>query len=101
MGYIILTNKDTYQTDLTTDGIELIETYDYYFFDKLKASYTIAKVTDNKCKIRIIEETPDNSYINNISVKFFEAFTNIEDARHELHQMVGEKSQDQKLVKVS
>ncbi|MEW9668790.1 hypothetical protein [Ammoniphilus sp. 3BR4] len=100
MSYIVLTNKESYQTDLTTAGIELVESYDYMFYDKRIANYSIVKVTDNKCKIKIVEES-DRSYINHIPVKFFEAFETIEEAREELDVLVGTHTETQKLVKVS
>jgi hypothetical protein len=99
MSFIILTNKNTYQTDLNSAGIETVETYDYFFFGTLKASYSISKVLDKSCKITITENG-EKSYVNHIPVKFFEAFDDIEDARKELSLMVGSNSEDQKLVKV-
>lgn len=98
MSYIILTNKDTYQTDLNSPGIETVETYDYYFFGKLKASYSIAKVVDQNGKIKITENS-DRSYVNHIRIKFFEAFDEIEEAREELSKMVGPNSENQRLEK--
>jgi hypothetical protein len=100
MSFIILTNKDTYRTDLNSPGIETVESYDYVFFDKVKATYSIAKVTDKNCKITITENS-DKSYVNHIAVKFFEAFDDIEEARKELAQMVGPNSENQRLKKVS
>ena len=41
--YIVLTNKDTFQTILENDGFQPVETYHFYFFDELKANYTMQK----------------------------------------------------------
>lgn len=102
--YIVLTNKDTFKTILKNDGFEPVETYDFYFFENLKASYTIAKVLDENTKIQLIEEFEAKEYINNIGVKFFEKFETIEAAREELHEIVkasgnSEDSINSKLVK--
>ncbi|HBZ08774.1 MAG TPA: hypothetical protein DEO65_02675 [Bacillus bacterium] len=102
--YILLTNKDTFQTDLDNEGLEIVETYNFYFFDKLRAKYTIAKVLDEKTKIKMSEEYHDREYVNHIRVKFFEHFDTIEEVREELYEIVdrneSEKSADSKLVKL-
>lgn len=85
--YIILTNKEDYQTDLNNDGLNVVETYDYYFFDRLKAKYSIAEVLSDDIKIKLIEETEEKIYINEIPIKFFEAFETIEEAKEELNEL--------------
>ncbi|MFD2924832.1 hypothetical protein [Halobacillus naozhouensis] len=102
--YIVLTNKDTYQTVLDNDGLEVVESYQFYFFDKLKATYTIAKVLDDRTKIQLYEKYGEKEFVNYIRVKFFEAFENIDDAREELDEIVkgsgnSEDSKFSKLVK--
>ena len=87
--FIILTNKEDYQTDLNNDGLKVIETYDYFFFDKLKAKYTIAEVLSDDIKIKLIEESNDKTYINEIHIKFFEAFETIDEAKEELNELSG------------
>ncbi|ANX13837.1 hypothetical protein ABE41_017640 [Fictibacillus arsenicus] len=86
--YIILTNKDTYQTTIESKGLEPVETYDFIFFEEIKASYTIAKVTDDSIKIRLYEKYEGKEFVNEIRVKFFESFETVEDARAELDEMV-------------
>ncbi|WP_408007945.1 hypothetical protein ACJROX_25120 [Pseudalkalibacillus sp. A8] len=86
--YIVLTNKDTFQTILENDGLEPVESYKFYFFDKLKSTYTIAKVLDDNAKIQLYENYEGKEYVNHIRVKFFETFENIEDAREELYEIV-------------
>ncbi|KAB7705616.1 hypothetical protein F9802_13865 [Bacillus aerolatus] len=102
--YIVLTNKDTFQTVLENEGLEPVETYHFYFFDKLKSKYTIAKVLDDSIKIQLFEEYEGKEYVNHIGVKFFETFGTIEAAREELNEIVkasgnSEDSQHSKLVK--
>ncbi|SDH15523.1 hypothetical protein SAMN05192534_1029 [Alteribacillus persepolensis] len=95
--YIILTNKEEYQTDLNNEGLEVIETYDYYFFDHLKAKYTIAKVHDNSIKIKLTEEKNDKVYVNRVPVKFFETFEKLEEAHDELRELSGPNSDSSQL----
>lgn len=102
--YIVLTNKETFQTVLENDGLEVVETYDFYFFEKLKAKYTIAKILDKNIKIQLYEKYEGKEYVNKINVKFFEKFDTIEAAREELNEIVkasgnSEDSKNSKLVK--
>lgn len=99
--FILLTNKDAFQTDLNNDGLEIVEAYNFYFFDKLRAKYTIAKVLDENAKIKMSEEYEGKEYVNYIRVKFFEHFETIEEVRAELYEIVsGDPSADSKLVKL-
>jgi hypothetical protein len=95
--YIILTNKDEYQTKLETEGLEIIETYQYFFFDQLKAKYSIAQVHDDSIKITLTEEKDDKTYVNDIPVKFFEVFETIEGAQDELKELAGPNSDSSRL----
>jgi hypothetical protein len=102
--YIVLTNKDTFQTILENVGLEPVETYHFYFFNELKAKYTIAKVLDESIKIQLFENYEGKEYVNHIAVKFFERFNTIEAAREELNEIVkasgnSEDSVNSKLVK--
>lgn len=102
--YIVLTNKETFQTKVDSDGLEAIETYNFYFFDKIKAKYTIAKVLDDSIKINLYEKYEGKEYVNNIRVKFFETFNTIKEAREELDEIVkasgnSEDSKFSRLVK--
>ncbi|KKB36618.1 hypothetical protein [Bacillus thermotolerans] len=102
--YIVLTNKDTFQTVLDNKGLEIVETYHFYFFDELKAKYTIAKVLDDSIKIELYEKYEGKEYVNRIGIKFFETFGTIEAAREELDEIVkasgnSEDSKHSKLVK--
>lgn len=102
--YIVLTNKESFQTILDNEGLEPVETYHFYFFDQLRAKYTIAKVLDESAKIQLFEEFEGKEYVNRIAVKFFERFETIEAAREELNEIVkasgnSEDSVNSKLVK--
>jgi len=102
--FIVLTNKSTFQTILDNPGLEPVETYHFYFFEELKAKYTIAKVVDESIKITLYESYEGKEYVNQINVKFFERFGTLEAAREELNEIVkasgnSEDSIHSKLVK--
>ncbi|MFD1705326.1 hypothetical protein ACFSCZ_01000 [Siminovitchia sediminis] len=102
--YILLTNKEAFQTNLNNEGLKIVETYNYYFFDKLRAKYTIAKVLDETAKIKLSEEYQGKEYVNYIRVKFFEHFETVEEVREELYEIVDREESDDsahsKLVKL-
>ncbi len=100
--FIVLTNKTTFQTILDNPGLEPVETYHFYFFDDLKAKYTIAKIVDENAKIQLYEKYEGKEFVNHIRVKFFEAFPTVEDAREELFEMVkaSGSSEDSKFTRL-
>ncbi|MBO9130404.1 hypothetical protein [Bacillus sp. 165] len=102
--YIVLTNKNTFQTIVDNEGLRPLETYHFYFFDELKAKYTIAEVMDDNIKIKLYEKYEGREYVNEIRVKFFETFDTIEAAQEELYEIVkasgnSEDSKYSKLIK--
>ncbi|RYM00269.1 hypothetical protein EWH99_12460 [Sporolactobacillus sp. THM7-7] len=99
--YMILTNKQAYQTELTNEGLKPVETYDFYFFGQVKAKYTIVKVLDPSVKIKIYENHDgQKKYVNEIRMKFFDQFDSVEDAREELFE-IAMSSEDDDLSKQS
>lgn len=99
--YIILTNKETFQTTIQDTHLVPIETFEFFFFDQLKAKYTIAEVQDDNIKIRLYEKYEDKEYVNEIRVKFFESFETVEGARAELKELVGPDTDNARLVQIS
>ncbi|WP_374723821.1 hypothetical protein [Calidifontibacillus erzurumensis] len=100
--FIILTNKQTFQTKVDPNKIKPIETYSFHFFDEIKAQYTIAEVVDENTKIRLYENYEGKEYINDIRLKFFETFDTIEAAKNELNEIVkaSGNSEDSKYTKL-
>lgn len=86
--FIVLTNKETFQTVVDGEGLEPVETYHFYFYNEIKAKYTIAKVLDDNCKIELYENYEGKEYVNRIRVKFFETFPTLEAAIEELNEIV-------------
>ena len=100
MYYTILTNKEKFTTLLDTPGIELVETWEYYFYGKLMAKYSIVKVHNPKCKITLIDNSEER-YTNHIPVKFFDYFEDIEEARNEIRSLARTDDEGQKVVLAS
>lgn len=98
--YIILTNKvNEFRTEVV-DGIEPLESYDYYFYSKKLANYTIARLTADEVKVKLVEED-DTSIINRVPARLFEQFDSVEEVRKELKILVTFGNMDTKLEKVS
>lgn len=97
-GYIILTNKDDYTTRLDTPGIEPVETYEYYFYSRRLAEFTIAKVLDEDTRT-IIQDHEDTTKICDIPSRVFPSFEDIKDARKEINELANSNLDYVKLVK--
>lgn len=96
--YIILTNKDDYATRLDSPGIEPVETYEYHFYDRCLAEFTVAKVKSEEARA-VIEDKEDITKVCNIPSRLFPSFESLESAREEIQQLVGPGRDYVKLVK--
>lgn len=98
--YIILTSKFDEYDALPDQGICPIESYEYYFYERKKAYFTIAKVEAGALEERVsIVEVGDKGTINRVRLKFFERFDTLEKAREELNQLVSFGTIDARLEK--
>lgn len=87
--YIILTSKFDEYDALPDQGIQPVESYEYYFYERKKAYFTIAMVKESALEERVsIVEVGDRGTVNRVRLKFFEHFDTLEDAREELGQLV-------------
>lgn len=102
--YVLLTNKPgEFKTELT-DGLKAIESYDYIFYGRKRANFTIAEVTNDDdatdmLRIKIVEDEPPH-IVNKVPSKLFEHFDTIEDARAELGTLTTFGSMDIRLERV-
>lgn len=98
--YVVLTTKPgEFRTEITS-GLKPVESYDYIFYGRKRASFTIAKLTDQtQTRIRIVEDEPPQIE-NNVPCKLFEKFDSVEDARHELKTLTTYGSMDIQLKRV-
>lgn len=92
--YVVLTTKPgEFRTEMSP-GVQPVETYDYIFYGRKRASFTIAKLADDgQARIRIVEDEPPQIE-NNVPCKLFEKFDTVEDARHELKTLTTYGSMD-------
>jgi hypothetical protein len=95
--YVILTSKPgQFRTELA-DGMRSIETYDYLFCGRRRASFVIAEL-DADAKVRIVEESAPQ-VVNHVPSKFLPTFRSLDEARRQLEQLVSFGTMDIRLVK--
>jgi hypothetical protein len=83
--YVILTSKPgQFRTEIT-EGLRPLEAYDYLFYGQKKAHFVIAELTDERTKIRVIED--GTQIVNNVPSKFLEKFESSERAFRELEHL--------------
>ena len=98
--YIVFGSKKNVYKSVPMKGIEIIEKYNYKFFDEIKLELSIAKVIDKKSKIKVIDCNEQNCE-NLISVKFFGNFKDVDDAKKEIESLIYYGSLKTKLEKIS
>lgn len=83
--YVILTNKPGLYHTRIQDHADIVESYDYNFYGKLKAIYDIARLSQ-ETHVQIIEDEPP--YVaNTVRTKFLDKFDSLEEARAELDNL--------------
>ena len=96
--YVVLTTKPgEFRTEITS-GLKPVESYDYIFYGRKRASFTIAEL-DTSTKIRIVEDEAPFS-VNDVPAKLFEKFDSLDEARAELNTLTHYGTMDIKLKKV-
>lgn len=98
--FIILTSKHNEYEARPERGVSLVEAYEYFFYGKKKADFTIGEVDGDQGRVSIVE-TGEGGTTNSVPLKFFERFDTLEAARQELRQLVTFGSIDARLEKVS
>ncbi|MCE8013040.1 ferredoxin [Billgrantia desiderata] len=98
--YIILTSKLGEYDARPGQGISPVEAYEYFFYGKKKADFTIAEVGGDQGRVSIVE-AGEGGTTNSVPLKFFERFDTVEAARAELEQLVTFGSIDARLERVA
>ena len=80
--YVILTTKPGVFRTEAGDGAEIVETYDYVFYGRALAVFSIALLLRDT-KLVVTEETPPY-VVNRVPSKFLEKFASVDAARKEL-----------------
>jgi hypothetical protein len=95
--YVLLTSTERYRTVIENPGLERIAEYEYYFFGKKKATFSICKIVNPKTRIIIqgvSEIFPDNS----IPLRVFPKFDSIRAIEKEIYELdVMDESQIKKV----
>jgi hypothetical protein len=90
--YLILTTKPgQFKTEIG-DGVVAVESYDYIFYGRKRANFTIAEIKA-PVRITIVEDEPPQ-IVNKVPSKLFEKFETLDEARHELHTLTTYGSMD-------
>lgn len=80
--YVILTTKPGVFRTEADDGVDVVETYDYVFYGRTLAVFSIARLRRDT-KLVVTEETPPY-VVNRVPSKFLEKFASVDAARKEL-----------------
>jgi hypothetical protein len=95
--YVLLTTTDRYKTIVDNPELEKVSVYEYYFFGKKKATFTICKINNMDTRILIqgvSEVFPDNS----IPLKVFPRTDDIKDFEKEIFELdINEESKVKKV----
>lgn len=97
--YIVLTTKPGEYRSEGNGGVEIIASYEYRFYGKTKAIFSIAKISD-QARVLIIEEGPGGT-TNNITTRQMEKFDSVEAAYAELEGLTNFGSIQAELVKAT
>lgn len=96
--YVILTDKaGQFRTELCA-GLAPVESYDYLFYGKPRARFTIA-VLQHPVRVALVEEAAPHVR-NLVPSKFLPHFTSLQAARDELQQLVSFGRLDARLQRV-
>jgi len=94
--YIILTSKPGQYRSEATDGIEPVETRDYFYGERHVAVFVVASVSGSP-KVKIVDDaTPPT--VNFVPVKFFEHFSSVRDALRSIEDLAGHGHTEARLV---
>lgn len=98
--YIIVTSKpEEYSAEHGT-GVRPVETYRYYFYGQHRATFTIGEVVEDGARVTIID-AEDPSCVNSVPTKFFGDFSEVDEARDELSELVRFGDLDARLERVN
>jgi hypothetical protein len=98
--YIVFGSKKNVYKSEPGNGVEIIEKYIYKFYNEIKLEINIAKVIDNKSKIKVVDCVHKNCE-NLIPVKFFGNFNSIIEAKKEIESLVCYENLNTSLEKIS
>ncbi|OEY66014.1 hypothetical protein [Marinobacter sp. X15-166B] len=98
--FIILTSKTNEYNAFPEEGLTVMKSFEYYFYNQKKAVFSIARVDSDKARVSIVDEG-DKSSNNSIPVKFFEAFDSLGSAEKELAHLTQSEVMDVSLRPVT
>ncbi len=96
--YVLLTTKPGEFKTVVTPGLAPVESYDYFFYGRKRANFTIAEI-DEPIRIRIVEDEPPQ-IVNDVPSKLFAKFETLDAARAELKTLTTYGTMDIRLERV-
>ncbi|MEC3766510.1 MULTISPECIES: ferredoxin [Cupriavidus] len=96
--FVLLTSRPGQFRTEPTDGMTVVEAYDYVFYGKPTARFVIAELAADT-RVRIQEEAPPG-IVNLVSTRFLDKYATLEAARDALRQLASFGSMDIALVAV-
>jgi len=97
--FVILTSKPGQFRTEAVPGVNPLETWEYLFYGRPKATFVIAELVDTRqtVKVRVIDETTDpgaDPVINHVPTKFLERFDTLDAAHDALRKLAHFGSMD-------
>ena len=83
--YLILTSKPGIYRSQPLSGMRTVDAYDYFFYGEKKAHFAIAELTDDRARVRVIEDGTE--IINDVPCKFFPKFETMQGALNEIRHL--------------
>jgi hypothetical protein len=99
MSYVILTSKDgAFRTEADA-SLRPVETYEYLFCGRRRATFTLAEIVA-ETRVKVIE-VEDPSLVNLVPSKFLPHFDSLDEARRALTSLTRYGEMDTALRKVA
>ncbi|MGF9715158.1 hypothetical protein [Paenibacillus naphthalenovorans] len=95
--FVLMTTTERYRTVTDNPNLDKVADYEYYFFGKKKATFSICKIKSPNARILIqgvSEVFPDN----NIPLKVFPKFDSVEVIEKEIYEL--DIDEENKIVRV-
>lgn len=84
--YALITSKPGEYDAIPDDNVKPVKSFDYFFFNRKRASYLIAEVNSASARVNI-QELDEQGTLNSVPIKFFESFDTVDAAVAELNSL--------------
>ncbi|MEX2416392.1 MAG: hypothetical protein WD424_09630 [Paenibacillaceae bacterium] len=95
--YVLLSTTMRYRSITNNPDLEKVADYDYYFFGKKKATFSICRIKNQDTRI-LIQGVSEVFRDNSIPLKVFPKFETTEEIEKEIYEL--DVDEESKIVKV-